>query len=130
MGLRMTGVSQATDLVVFLPYPPTANNLFPTGKSGKRFVSAEYRAWKQHAGIALNPQLAGTALPLPPPYQVVYEFRRPDRRRRDAFNGEKALSDLLVAHGVITDDCLIEEGTVRWVTDVPWEVRATVRGLG
>lgn len=125
----MTGVSQPTDLTLYLPYPPTANNLFPTGKGGRRFVSPEYRAWREAAGYALNPQLAGKHLPLPPPYAVEYEFRRPDSRRRDCANLEKVCSDLLVVHGVLTDDCAIEDNRQRWVRDVPWEVRATVRSL-
>ena len=108
---------------VYLPYPPTANNLFPTGKSGKRFISPEYRAWKELAGYVLNTQ---HPKPVPGKVAVAYEFRRPDGRRRDVGNLEKATTDLLVSAGVIEDDCLIEELTLRWAYDVPWEVRATV----
>ena len=108
---------------VYLPYPPTANNLFPSGKSGKRFISPEYKAWKQLAGYTLNTQ---HPKPVPGKVAVAYEFRKPDKRRRDCFNLEKAVTDLLVDAGVIGDDSLIEEGTVRWVYDVPWEVRAVI----
>lgn len=120
-------MSESAGLTLFLPYPPTANNLFPTGKSGRRFISAEYKAWKHDATLSLWGQrvpVAGIGRA-----SVVYEFRRPDNRRRDAFNLEKPVTDLLVEYGVLRDDSLIEEGTVRWVRDVPWEVRATVRSV-
>lgn len=53
-------------------------------------------------------------LPLDFPVQVIYKFGRPDKRARDVFNLEKAVSDLLVAHGIIKDDTLIYRGTVEW----------------
>ena len=116
-----------TGATVYLPYPPTANNLFPTGKNGRRFMSPKYKAWRDQAGWALAAQHPA---PTRGPVAVTYDIRRiADRRRRDLGNMEKALSDLLVHAGVIEDDCLIEELTLRWVYDVPWEARATVRGV-
>ena len=113
-------------VIVFLPYPPTANNLFPTGKNGRRFPSREYEAWKKEAGLKLNAQRPGA---ITGRVAVLYEFRKPDNRRRDVANLEKATTDLLVSQSVIEDDCLIEEMSLRWVYDVPWEARATIRGL-
>jgi len=46
--------------------------------------------------------------------KVLYEFGRPDKRRRDVANYEKAVSDLLTTYAVIEDDSLIEEMTLRW----------------
>ncbi len=112
--------------VLTLPYPPTANNLFPTGKGGKRFISPEYKVWKQAAGLMLNAQ---RPRPIPGAISALYEFRKPDNRRRDVTNCEKAVSDLLVTHGVIEDDCLIEDITLRWVYGTPWEARVTVTGI-
>lgn len=48
------------------------------------------------------------------PVEVIYTFSPPDKRRRDLFNGEKAVSDLLVKHQIIADDSLIHRGTVEW----------------
>ena len=45
----------------------------------------------------------------------MYSLCPPDRRRRDVFNYEKAISDFLVYQGVISDDSLIHKGTVQWV---------------
>ncbi|WP_020474213.1 RusA family crossover junction endodeoxyribonuclease [Zavarzinella formosa] len=117
-----------TGVVLHLPIPPSANNLFPTGKNGQRFRSKEYVAWLQHAGLSLNQQkpdkVSGRI-------RVVYELGRyPDLRRRDLFNREKALGDLLVSHGVIEDDCLIDEGIMRWSDEVrPGMVRVKVMEL-
>lgn len=108
---------------ILLPFPPSANNLFPSGRSGRRFASPEYKAWKTLAGLHLNSQPEHTH---PGDVRVVYEFHHPDRRKRDLFNLEKALSDMLVAHGVIADDSRIVEGTVRWAADLVSGVRITI----
>lgn len=94
-------------LTLFLPRPPTSNNLFPNSKSGRRFISPEYRAWKMHATLSLRaqgirPAGIGGAI-------VMYEFKKPDNRRRDVANMEKATTDLLVQYGILQDDSLIEE---------------------
>jgi Holliday junction resolvase RusA-like endonuclease len=115
--------------VLYLPVPPTANNLFPTGKLGRRFTSPEYRAWKDEAGKSL---LAQHRSKHPGRVRVTYEVARPlkkdgTQKRQDLGNKEKASSDLLVAHRVILDDSLIEELVMRWADDLPQGVlRATV----
>ena len=48
------------------------------------------------------------------PVKVKYVFGKPDRRRRDVANLEKAVSDLLVSQGVLGDDSLIQSCTVEW----------------
>ena len=45
---------------------------------------------------------------------VQMRFGRPDKRRRDLANLEKAVSDFLVNVGVIEDDCLIESLFMEW----------------
>lgn len=99
-------------LVLHLPYPPTVNHLFVNNRrTGGRFASSEYKAWQQHAALVLNsqhpPQIQG-------PIEVRYVFGRPDRRARDVFNLEKAISDTLVKHKIIEDDSLIQRGIVEW----------------
>lgn len=65
-----------------------------------------------------------------PPYKVEYLFGRPDKTRRDVFNFEKALSDLLETHGIITDDCHILWGCVAWSADVsPGRVQCTIEHI-
>jgi crossover junction endodeoxyribonuclease RusA len=101
-------------VVLVLPFPPSVNNLFSGTR--RRFISKGYKAWKEEAHLALLKQR-----PLPHIGGKVtcrYSFGRPDKRRRDLGNLEKAISDCLVEHAVIEDDSLIEEMTLRWSDDV------------
>lgn len=43
---------------------------------------------------------------------------RPDKRRRDLGNCEKAPVDMLVTYGVLKDDSLIERLTLQWDSEV------------
>jgi Holliday junction resolvase RusA-like endonuclease len=114
------------DATYLLPMPPSANSLYP-GKQ-RRHKSAVYKAWIKEAGLEV---LAQGRKRIPGKVEVVYELGRPaGRRQQDAFNREKAASDLLVNLGVIEDDSLIERGTVCWSDEVPpGRVRATIRAL-
>lgn len=97
-----------------IPFPPSVNGLF-AGKK-RRFTSGAYKAWQEEAGKTLQLQS-----PLPAfsgPVSLTFRFGRPDKRRRDLFNLVKAPEDLLVKHGVIEDDSLVERGTVEWAEDV------------
>ena len=91
-----------------LPMPPSANNLFPTGMHGKRFKAKSYREWETLAMARLWSQLAPSQA-INGRIAVRYGFAFPDKRRNDLANREKAVSDLLVASGLIEDDSLIDE---------------------
>lgn len=93
---------------LFLPFPPSVNGLYD-GKA-RRFKSDRYKAWLDHAGL----QNVMDGEIVPPPYDVTYTFRRPDKRQRDVANYEKAVSDFLVAHGYLQDDSLIDRITLQW----------------
>jgi crossover junction endodeoxyribonuclease RusA len=91
------------------PFPPSVNNLFVNVKRG-RVKSASYKAWEQLAGLAVKDshrQRIGA-------YSIAICLKRPDRRVRDLGNYEKAISDALVAHGVIADDSGCERLTMQW----------------
>ena len=97
-----------------LPYPPSVNALY-AGKS-RRYTSPKYKQWKTDATIALGraPFVAGDVA-------VTYTFERPKNKdgktskvRRDLGNLEKAVSDILVAMGVIQDDSFIQKITLQW----------------
>lgn len=119
-----------TDICVgatfILPMPISVNGAYANGGNKRgRHKTARANTWIAEAGRALARQHVPT---LTPPYHVTYSFGRPDKRRRDAFNYEKLLSDFLVAQDVLTDDCEIERGTVEWSTDVePGMVKVEVR---
>lgn len=92
-----------------LPYPPTTNNLFKNaGKS--RVKTLGYKTWLQLASYSIKDshrQNIG-------PYHISIALKRPDMRRRDIGNLEKAVSDLMVANGVIKDDSLCERLVMTW----------------
>lgn len=92
-----------------LPFPPSVNGLTLNATKG-RVKTPEYRAWLKEAGPRIkDSHRAGMG-----PYYLSICARRPDKRRRDLGNIEKAVSDLLVAHGVVKDDCLAERITLSW----------------
>lgn len=97
---------------LWLPFPPSVNNLFFNATHG-RVTSKNYADWQRRAWEALVQQ-PDRLHRHTDPVAVTYTFDRPDKRRRDVFNGEKAVSDFLVKHGVLADDSLIHRGTVQW----------------
>ncbi|WP_336057355.1 RusA family crossover junction endodeoxyribonuclease [Nitratireductor sp. CH_MIT9313-5] len=96
---------------ISLPYPPSINAAYANGGNKRgRHKTAAYRAWEQLAGTCIKDahrQALG-------PYSLHIAARRPDKRRRDLGNIEKVVSDLLVTHGVVKDDCLAERITLQW----------------
>lgn len=81
-----------------VPFPPSLNNMF--GNSGKgRRISAEYAAWREEAGYALNLQHL-TTLHGP----VVVTIMYPDSGRCDLDNLPKAILDLAVKRELIDGD--------------------------
>jgi len=95
---------------LWLPFPISVNRLFP-GKV-KRHKSKEYEKWILEAG-----QILITQKPIKTfsePVGVAYRFGQPDKRRRDIDNLFKCPNDLLVAHGIIEDDSLINKISGEW----------------
>jgi len=110
-------------LTFTLPYPPSVNALYRNVPKVGRVKTKATEAFNFQAALALAGQRAngikGTV-------NVTYEVGRfPDKRRRDVGNYEKALSDALVANGIIEDDSLIEWISIGWVDGVEG-VRVTV----
>lgn len=101
--------------VINLPFPPSVNGLYSTDwKTKRRFVSEKYKRWQEDSYYKLlgerqrNNRHKGQV-------EVVYTFTPPDKRHRDCFNYEKAVSDFLVKHQLIKDDSMIVKGTVQWM---------------
>lgn len=97
---------------ICLPFPPSVNNLFANGAKGRgRFTTPQYKAWQQLAALSIKDshrQSLG-------PYSISIALRAPDKRARDIGNLEKAVSDLLVVHGVVKDDSLCRRLEMCWV---------------
>ncbi len=118
----MTGQNASVNFT--LPFPPSVNALYSTNwKTKKRFKSKRYEAWIELAIKHLNgvPVVRGKV-------KALYEFGRPDKRKRDVANYEKAVSDLLTYTFVLEDDSQIEEITLKWA-DVKG-VRVTLTEIG
>lgn len=112
-----------------LPLPPSNNSLYPSvGK--RRIKSKAYEAWIVEAGHMLNMQ---NKVHFTKPVQVTYTYAKPRNKdgsitkaAMDCFNREKAVSDLLVKHGILLDDSLIGRGIVEWADMVGKDLDAGV----
>lgn len=107
-----------------LPFPPSTNALWKKGRAGM-YRAPRYMTWINAAGVELKRQKPRAIVGN---YAIRIDLERKDKRRRDADNFIKGLSDLLVSHGVVSDDSLAEIVTVRWNTKVSG-CRVTLREL-
>lgn len=98
-------------VTLHLPFPPSVNHIWKHGAKGKGYRSPRYVSWANIAGLELNAQKPGC---ITGDYRIRLTLGRPDRRRRDQENFIKAVSDLLVEHGVIEDDSLAVVTTIAW----------------
>ena len=96
---------------ISLPRPPSVNALYANVPGKGRVKSARYRTWLNAAGWEIKAQKPGK---VKGDYRLWLYCQRPDRRRRDLGNLEKPISDLLVAHGVVSDDSACVELHVYW----------------
>ena len=113
--------------VLNLPFPPSVNNLFINGKSG-RFRSQKYDSWIQEAG---NEILRQRPSKVSGPVVLSFEFQDGrDARKRDISNLIKAPEDLLVKHGIIEadDQSIVRKINVSWSLEVEG-VRVTIEPL-
>lgn len=105
---------------IWLPYPPSLNNLFAHGpvqaRNGKtvvrRFVSKPYRKWRKEAETLIK--LARLKPVVGPEAEVVISIKPPDRRKRDRDNYRKAILDALTRCGVWPDDDIVDSAPVEW----------------
>jgi Holliday junction resolvase RusA-like endonuclease len=103
---------------VWLPFPPSANNLFSQGVvKGKvrRFPHPRYKRWQATALVLLA---AARHIPHPIRQPVVIDLALTprDNRRRDASNYVKAVEDALVKARILADDGQrhVKSITPRW----------------
>lgn len=109
---------------IVLPYPPSVNRLWRTTKTGGMYSSKEYKDWAKHAEWAIAAQIKGAGVKGEYALEVVAV--KPDKRRRDLGNLEKAISDILQSTGVIENDYLCQDLHMRWAKKGP-ECLITVR---
>ena len=95
--------------MISLPFPPSVNGLFRNVRGRGRVKTQRYLTWLSAAGWDVK-----GAKPVEGPYRLAITLKRPDKRHRDLDNHAKAISDLLVEHGVTPDDSNMQELVIRW----------------
>lgn len=105
-------------ITLTLPFPPTGNNIYPTARNGRRFLSEKGKAYHAAVHAAVLTQL-GKYPRLAHGLSVTYGISAPDKRRRDIANSEKALSDALTKANVWLDDSQIDELRLVRCANVP-----------
>lgn len=99
---------------LLLPTPPSTNNLFINrcGALAGRGKTVGYKLWLHEAGWLIKQQLGAFSPPLVAGI-VAVDILAPLNRRRDLDNALKALLDLIVKMGIISDDNLIDDLRIR-----------------
>ena len=104
-------------LKLILPFPPSVNRLWKTKKTGGMYRSDQYASWRKHAEWALVGQTKGKKIK--GPYALEIIAVKPDKRRRDLGNLEKAVSDILQHVQIIEDDYLCQDLHMKWAKNGP-----------
>ena len=95
-----------------IPLRPTSVNSLYVNRNGRK-KTEKYKTWLAQVGLHMNGYRTISG-----PVRVEYVIKRhADKRKRDLGNYEKAMSDLLVRHGIIDDDSEIQEIVLRWARD-------------
>lgn len=104
-------------ITLILPFPPSVNRLWRATKGGGVYRSPKYTEWRTRAMWQLSAQAKGKKVE--GPYKLTILAVRPDKRKRDLGNLEKAISDILVTLNIVEDDCLCEWIEAKWVNTGP-----------
>lgn len=115
------------DIVIWLPIPPSVNNLFVNAAKGKgRYPSSKYTRWKRDAQAAIVEQVCrGLVLPLTIQRPVNLQITISEKCRSDLDNCAKAVIDFIVAQGIILDDSkrIVRKVCLAWGSVSACEVR-------
>lgn len=106
--------------VMDIPFPTSTNRLWTM--AGRRMIlSAEYRTWKKQAGLAVIENGSWrNRVAMPGHFMALVMLDSARRvtskgRAKDADNHAKACLDFAQSMGLVSDDALCDEITVRWV---------------
>lgn len=87
---------------------PSGKNSVIVTRSGKRFPSQRFSAWREQGLKQVHKQLKGCSnLPITTPVNVEVSYAAGDMRRRDVPGIVDAVWHLLEKAGVVSDDCLL-----------------------
>ena len=102
--LRSDHISFGHRLTMVVDLPPSVNHLYFTDQRGRRLLTQEGRAYRQHVEQTLMTQRARLRCP-DPPYEIWMWFLFPDKRRRDTSNLIKHLEDCISRYLMYDDSC-------------------------
>lgn len=103
-------------MTLLLPYPPSVNRLWRF--SGPRMYRTKvYAEWADEASRILRSQNT-PAKPIDYPIAMELAVGRPDKRKRDIDNVNKAVLDLLEAIEVVENDHYIHDLRSYWSEEV------------
>ena len=114
--------AMANILKIYLPSPPSLNNIFVTNKkTGGRFTSKKYAQWKVEAGWLLQTQDIKAFGGL---VEIEILIKEP-RRKTDIDNKIKPVLDLLVKNKIIDsdDNTTVRKVSAAWGGDSPCLVK-------
>lgn len=94
-------------LVVSGPLPPSTNNLYYTGKDGRRHLSKKAKDYKTRLQTTMGASGAKKLCP-EPPFALHLHLRYRDRRKRDASNAVKLIEDSIFQY-LGYDDSLVHD---------------------
>lgn len=113
-------------IIIVLPFPPSVNRLWRA--AGKRvYKTAVYREYGDAAWKAFRHQHPTFEM-ITDPVAMEIAAGRPDRRRRDIDNINKAILDVLEQIGVVQDDSQIHDLRSYW-TDAVTGVQVMIKPL-
>lgn len=95
------------NLVIYLPFPPTVNSYYSSGKGHVKYVSKGGQQFRSLVAESLSEQVGRQATAERLNVEVV--LFPPDRRLRDLDNYMKALLDALTLGGLWVDDGQIDQ---------------------
>lgn len=101
-------------MIVFkLPFPPSVNALYRNVPGRGRVKTQRYLTWLRAAGNEVLAQAPGQPS-IRGAVSIAIAVYRPDKRRRDLGNLEKAVTDLLVTYAMIDDDRHVASLLLEW----------------
>lgn len=94
-------------IVLRLPWPPSVNSMYPSAKTGRRFLSQKGKDYQKAVRMAVDAS-GSDSEPLSGRLGYHLVLCAPDRRVRDLSNHQKSIEDSLTKCGVWQDDSQVD----------------------
>lgn len=95
------------DVVLHLPWPPSVNNYYKTGRQGQRYLAMAVREYREATAESISQQCPELFLD-ERLFMEVYLFP-PNKRAIDIDNRMKGLLDAITEAGMWEDDKIIDQ---------------------